>query len=671
MLKNKMKKIIVFVLTFGIAAGSFACPVVNLNVQAKEERFVDPAGVTAGDYDYVVLPDGTAEITAYHGDGGDVVIPAELGGRKVTGIYGTWIQDIFCGAFQNCSDVDNVTISEGITYIGSEAFWGCGLSGVRIPGSVKSIGLRAFSECYSLTSAIIAEGLTCIEAEAFADSENLSMLSIPGSVTEIESNAFRGTAWLENQKNDNSLVIVNGILIDGTTAFGRVNVPVGVKRIGAGAFENCDDLTEIFLPESVTEIGYSAFASCSRLESVTLPKSLTDISYDAFNGCGSLSDIAVPSSVAYIGENAFLDTKWLEDRRADNPLVIVNGILIDGQTAAGKIEIPDGVKAITSSSFFCCSGISSVMIPESVRSVGGYAFFACGNLAEVTIRGDIEEIEDYTFDSCTNLTSVTLTGKITRIGDGAFQNCSNLGSITLPQSITEIRDLAFLGCEKLKDVYYGGSKEQWEWIQIRNANESLTNAVIHFGSAGGTSQGNETVGKPMAVTAENVRLSKSSVTYNGKAQTPSVIATDSQGNTIDSSGYTVSYKNNKNVGQAAVTVTFKGNYTGTVTKNFTILPQGTKIIKSTSKKKGFTVKWKKQAVQTSGYQIQYAANSKFKGAKLIGKIKPKTTSKTITKLKAKKKFYIRIRTYKTVKINGKSTKLYSGWSNTKSVVTKK
>ena len=82
------------------------------------------------------------------------------------------------------------------------------------------------------------------------------------------------------------------------------------------------------------------------------------------------------------------------------------------------------------------------------------------------------------------------------------------------------------------------------------------------------------------------------------------------------------------------------------------------------------MKWNKQTTQTTGYQIQYSTSSKFKGAKTVAVSKNKTTSTTVSKLLAKKKYYVRIRTYKTVKVNGKSTKLYSSWSKAKTVKVK-
>ena len=100
------------------------------------------------------------------------------------------------------------------------------------------------------------------------------------------------------------------------------------------------------------------------------------------------------------------------------------------------------------------------------------------------------------------------------------------------------------------------------------------------------------------------------------------------------------------------------------------MPKGTNLSKVIAKKKSFLAKWKKQSAQTSGYELQYATNAKFKGAKIKTVKKKKTTSIAVKKLKPKKKYYVRVRTYKTAKINGKSTKLYSNWSKAKTVKVK-
>ena len=174
--------------------------------------------------------------------------------------------------------------------------------------------------------------------------------------------------------------------------------------------------------------------------------------------------------------------------------------------------------------------------------------------------------------------------------------------------------------------------------------------------------------------ASSIKLKATSLTYNGKVRTPKVIVKDITGKTlVKNTDYTVSYaKGRKYVGKYAVKITFKGKYSGTKTLYFTIKPKATSISSLKAGSKKFTVKWKKQATQTTGYQVQVATNKKFKKNKKTVTIKKqKTTKTTVKKLKAKKKYYVRVRTYKTVKINGKSIRIYSGWSKAKTVTTKK
>ena len=174
--------------------------------------------------------------------------------------------------------------------------------------------------------------------------------------------------------------------------------------------------------------------------------------------------------------------------------------------------------------------------------------------------------------------------------------------------------------------------------------------------------------------ASSIKLKATSLTYNGKVRTPKVIVKDRTGKTlVKNTDYTVSYaKGRKYVGKYAVKITFKGKYSGTKTLYFTIKPKATSISSLKAGSKKFTVKWKKQATQTTGYQVQVATNKKFKKNKKTVTIKKqKTTKTTVKKLKAKKKYYVRVCTYKTVKINGKSIRIYSGWSKAKTVTTKK
>ena len=130
--------------------------------------------------------------------------------------------------------------------------------------------------------------------------------------------------------------------------------------------------------------------------------------------------------------------------------------------------------------------------------------------------------------------------------------------------------------------------------------------------------------------------------------------------------YTVSYSSNKNIGTATVKVAGKGSYTGTITKTFKINPAKQEIQKLTSKSKAFFVDWAQKGSAT-GYEIQYATNSKFTSAKKVTITNNKTDKTTVSKLSGKKKYYVRVRSYTTVK----GTKYYGAWSASKSVTTKK
>ena len=168
-------------------------------------------------------------------------------------------------------------------------------------------------------------------------------------------------------------------------------------------------------------------------------------------------------------------------------------------------------------------------------------------------------------------------------------------------------------------------------------------------------------------------VSVPALVYNGKSQEPKVIVTDRNGGVIAASNYKLTYKNNKAVGLATVTIQFNGNYSGLMKKQFAIKPNKTKITSVKAKSKAFEVKWKKQTSQTTGYEIQYSTNKNFKGkaAVTVDIRKNSVQSKKICKLKAKRTYYVRVRTYKTVKVNGRNTKVYSDWSDVKKVVTKK
>ena len=158
----------------------------------------------------------------------------------------------------------------------------------------------------------------------------------------------------------------------------------------------------------------------------------------------------------------------------------------------------------------------------------------------------------------------------------------------------------------------------------------------------------------------------SNKSYTGKNITQSITVKYNGKALKKGTDYTVSYSSNKNIGTATVKVAGKGSYTGTITKTFKINPAKQEIQKLTAKSKAFFVDWAQKGSAT-GYEIQYATNSKFTSAKKVTITNNKTDKTTISKLSGKKKYYVRVRSYTTVK----GTKYYGAWSASKSVTTKK
>ena len=167
----------------------------------------------------------------------------------------------------------------------------------------------------------------------------------------------------------------------------NVTIPKGVTKIGDFAFSDCTNLKTVKIPSGVKSIGGYAFRNCNNLKTVKIPSSVKSIGAFAFGWCNNLKTIKIPSSVKNIGSGAFTGTKWLENKKKKNPLVVVNGILIEaftGVTSKGKLTIPSSVTKIGEYLFsdpnYPAIGtdvLKSVKIPKSVKEIGNGAFASC------------------------------------------------------------------------------------------------------------------------------------------------------------------------------------------------------------------------------------------------------------------------------------------------------
>jgi len=474
--------------------------------------------------------------------------------------------------------------------------------------------------------------------------------------------------WEEFMDEIKSIKVGSGITSIGKYAFNDcINlVSVDLKssditKIGSSAFSNCGSLKSIStLPSALKTIGSYAFA-WSGLTGITIPNSVKTIDDYAFAYCNALKKISIPASVTSIGEGAFnCDEKLTSITVAsgNKKYTSKDGVLFtkDKKTLiafpcgkGGDYSVPSGVTTIGEYAFYETQYLDKVTLPESVTSIQYIAFYG-SSLSSINLPDTLSCLDERAFEHCGNLKEISIPEKISEIQSYSFSYCSGLESVRIPVSMVSIATSAFKKCNEIRDVYYGGTIIQWNKFKSRFPKT----AELHCDTK-------------VSLSKAKVTLSKTSYVYSGSACKPSVKVSIDSVVLKKGTDYKVSYSDNTDVGTATVTVKGKGNCKGTVKTTFKIKPQPTTLSDVTAASKAFTAKWKKQAVQTTGYEIQYSKDKNFKsGNKKVIVSKKTTTSKKISGLEAKKTYYVRVRTYKTV--NGAN--YYSAWSGKKSVKTK-
>lgn len=393
-----------------------------------------------------------------------------------------------------------LVLNEGISYIGCEAFRGCGFAGsLTIPKSVTRLGREAFRDCQNLTNVVIPASLTSIKYGAFYGCTGLTSVTIPEGVTAIEVFAFRNCSSL------------TGVVI-----------PEGVTCIPDFAFDGCASLTSITIPESVTSVSYGAFNGCSSLKDVyylgtqaqwekmavhssnepllNAELHVNSAGYVVFGSCGenltwgidtdgtltisgtgdmqdydvvsendawhttapwyaySPKKLVLEEGITHVGKSAFVGCGFTGE------LTIPKGVTDIGYRAfgycsgfTGSVTLPEGLTKIGSSAFAFCSGLTGVTLPQSMTEIGWSAFDGCSSLVDMVIPEGVTAIEGFAFSGCSSLTSVTLPQSVTRIGISAFAECSSLVSAAIPEGVRIIEDYAFCGCSSLTSVTIPGS----------------------------------------------------------------------------------------------------------------------------------------------------------------------------------------------------------------------
>ena len=360
--------------------------------------------------------------------------------------------------------------------------------------------------------------------------------------------------------------------IESVVISGAVDVPRDM-------FGKCTGLKKVTLKNGVRSIGEDAFRDCSSLEGVIFENTVLEkISDGAFWGCSALSSIALPDSVTEIERNAFFET-GLRNIQLPEKLTLIGGGAFCNCKNLKQVQLPPQLKELGEGAFFNCENLAQIQLPSQLNKLGGDAFRDCTSLDKIDIPAGLKQIESATFCN-TGLTSVTLHEGLTKIEDGAFHDCLKLKKIRIPKSVTDIGGLALgirynrgNGAEEVipggftVEGYTGSAAERY--VKRMHQSENLYHVFfkdVKFVSIGGQTAAVTNISKTK-ISALKTRA------FTGKPLTQALTITYGGKKLVNGRDYTLTWKNNKNIGTASVTIKGKGKYNGSVTKKFRITVQ--------------------------------------------------------------------------------------------------
>ena len=436
-------------------------------------EFLDVYNINGIDYTVTEIADFAFSIWNLK----SIILPKTL---KKIGMY----------AFFGCQKLKSITIPDSVEEIREAAFGGTGITSIFIPENVNTIGACLFIDCISLTSVEVSP-----YNKEYDSRDNCN------AVIEKKTNKL-----LSSSINS---IIPSGVKIIGFNSYYRstirnLSIPEGVEIIEEGAIRCCYDLETVYIPSSVSYIGLSNFEDCDNLRTIVVDTN--NNTYDSRDNCNAIIETAtneliagsnytvIPRSVTSIGDNAFIYRRYIT-----------------------TLELHEGLTSIGNGSFQGASSLTTLIIPSTLTEIGYAAFNDCCNLTSIIVSPDnpkyystnntLMERDTYTLlltnsegiipeetriignhllMSRYHITNITLPSLISSIGHAAFMSCSSLESIVIPKSVTEIDSQAFDQCYKLNKVYYTGTEEEWNAIDIRDYNDALFNAIIIFNYNGGS-----------------------------------------------------------------------------------------------------------------------------------------------------------------------------------------
>ena len=588
--------------------------------------------------------------------------------------------------FANCTDVKKVNLGKGVTKIGNYAFYDCdGLTGIAIPDSVTEIKRSAFDQCDNLASITLGSGVTSIGPYAFYTCPSLEKLYYNG--TREQYNAIYISAY--NYSLPDKIYSIAGPCGDSATY--RYDIDSATLTIsGTGAMKNYgldeisnnppwynyrDEIGAVVIEDGITTVGRCAFI-WSAIKSISIPNTVTKLFSSCFMECHNLETAVLPDSVTEMETSIFYK---------DNALQFV--------------AMPANIKEIPNFFVGDCTALKQFYMAEGITTIGIWAFKNCTSLEAINLPDSLTTIDEYAFEGASDTLTVYASCNHPLV-DGIIAGTNRMwekqhGSVTTKKVNQKAATCTEKGSyDEVTVCSVCGGTASSKTVEIAAKGHSYKNTKVVKPTtvkAGYTDQkcsvcsakrrvitaptGKVKTIKCKARTASAETMTWSAVKgaqgYQIQISTKDGKAWDKLYNAKTKTSYTIkglaaggTYKFRVRIYAKGVDGKWAyGAWTKAVTSP--TLPGSTSLTKVTGASKAFTAQWK-QNKTVNGYQVQYSLKSNFYGAKTVTVKGNATLKTTVKKLSAKKVYYVRIRTYKTIeKVN-----YFSAWSKALKVKTK-
>ena len=422
------------------------------------------------------------------------------------------VKSIGDNAFYNCTNLVNVSLPDSLTSISFNTFYGCTnlqtyddgtayylgnsenhylvlvsviskeITSFTIDDKTKFIWSSAFSECRVLESIENTQNILCIGSYAFEHCNNLKTFTIPYGVTTIEDGTFFCCTNMQT-----------------------ITIPETVTSIGQSAFEGCNNLKSISIPNSVTSIGNKAFYECKKLENIIIPDGVTFIRFDTFNGCESLEWVSLPESVYYIDQFAFKNCSSLKSiiiPSAVTDIAFAAFLHCDALTTVYYGGTEDKWSTISiEGNNGCLNGVRKYYFSQTEPEKDGYFWhFDTDGVTPVSWGNEPNYSYGLEYSLNSDGKGYTVVGigdcidkdliipstheglPVNAIGENAFNGNTDITYVLIDRAVTSIGQGAFNLCSSLINVYYNGTKEEWETLcsSIGVSNDYLIDAKVYY-----------------------------------------------------------------------------------------------------------------------------------------------------------------------------------------------